>query len=215
MKNVIKLISGLVLTLILVVSCKKDKVEEPITPVNSIEVGNYDNSYNHEVLSSPMILFPNWDAQNLYGYDQDSLDIDQDGSYDLTFRLAMLNPDSIHLLQGNYPNPFPNLSVTPNNSFEIAYTTENYYGGMGAVYAFHWAEFLMQNDAISENHDWWNSFIHMWSENPLGGSVSYGPWYSVSDTGYVAIKQNNKLGWIKIDATVHDTVKVLEYAIQQ
>ena len=145
-----------------------------------------------------------WDSQNLYGTGKDSIDIDGDGGYDMIFSCSLLNADSIHLLNGQEPDPYPYFKVEPRNGYLIQCTEET-ISGLGSVY---WVDALQFNAKITENELWSSIETFLWKENGTPGIPSFGPWYALDDTRYIAFNRLNKLGWIKLDPLDHEHIKI-------
>ncbi|MBL1280447.1 MAG: hypothetical protein COA33_009255 [Fluviicola sp.] len=195
----------------LLFSCQKDQVDPVYT---DILAGEADTSYSVTFLTAPLSINVVYDAQNLYGYGIDSIDIEGDGSYDILIELDLLNPDSLHLLIGQ-PNPFPNCRITTMNDLEIAIDSIPVYVGLGTTAYFKFAAMYQMNDVISISGTWYkNSMVKLWQENPAFPSSTFGEWYSIHAVRYIAIRKNGKYGWMEIDATNHEDPQILSFAIE-
>lgn len=203
---------------IMIVSCNKDTVpnidESTAAKDTEVYAGVYDTTFTHHQFTSPVEIAISWDAQNLYSVGYDSLDIDSDGIYDLYFTLNLLNEDSLHLLNG-MPDPFPSCSVSSLNGFEVAFYSESYLVGMGQYATADFADRLELNERIDLLSDW-DTDLKMWGENPGGAGTSpFGDWYSASSQNYLAIRLNNeKFGWVEVDAFNPKNPKFISFAIQ-
>lgn len=184
--------------------------------MKEVFAGRYDNSFMVHNFNPPLEISINWDAQNLYGYGQDSIDIDLDNNYDLVFQLNIINPDSIHLLNG-MPDPFPNLRIRLKNGFEIAFCTESYYVGLGQTNTANFADTLAMDERVDLLNDWYSgpqNAIAMWQENPGSMNPSYGPWYYTSKLMYIGIRKDKEhCGWIAVDETEPYHPRIAGYAI--
>ena len=203
-----------ILTLGLLFSCKKDE-EGDVVPLfpNVIRAG-VTYALQWDTLNPNLELSINWDSQNLYGTGSDSLDIDGDGDFDLRFECSLLNQDSLHLLGGQEPNPYPYFRITPSNAYTIRTKAEAVPIGMGQTTTVYWVDSLNYDDKIKNDDLWTSSTINLWQENPSGGTISFGPWNSVTSTKYIAFNRLNKLGWIEVDALDRENIIVKSIARQ-
>lgn len=181
--------------------------------------GVYDTSYTfHEII--PFLQIPiTWDSQKLYGFGKDSIDLDENLSYDLIIEVCILNEDSLHLLNGQLPNPFPYTSLSPKNGLEIAYYTESYYIGLGQTGTKNYADTLPYGSRLDLIQNWFNvnetvKRISLWQMNPGSGmNPSFGGWYYALNTKYIGIRMNhNKWGWIEVDISAPDSILFKKYA---
>lgn len=199
---------------LLFVSCKKDGNSSPLFN-NTIKAGVITPVFmTGDTLTPSLELMINWDSQNLYGFGEDSLDFNQDGIIDFRFTCALLNQDSIHLLNGQMPNPFPYFRITGVNGTLVRLRTEEAPIGLGQTTTLYWADTVGYENQISEKNTWGGTTLNMWQENPSPGTMSFGPWYAVSGTRYIGFSRIEKLGWLEIDATNHEQIKVLSVAYQ-
>lgn len=211
----ISVIIGIGLTFI---SCNKDTVpnvdENNASANTEVYAGIYDSTFSYQELGTPLEINMSWDAQNLYGVGNDSLDIDADGSYDLRFTLNLLNEDSLHLVSG-FPNPFPSCFVTSSNGYEVASYEEVFYIGLGQTSTATFADRLDLNERLDLLPEW-ETNLKMWGENPGGaGTPPFGDWYSATSQNYLAIRLNDdKFGWLEVDASNAKNPKFISFAIQ-
>lgn len=185
----------------------------------SVFAGVYDDTFNHYALAPPLEIERIWDSENLYFQGEAFIDIDLDGSHDFKFEIGGYNEKKIN----DYPEIFNHCLLTPFNGFEIAYDTETFYGGMGFVANSEFVRKLDFNEGIDELSTWndgqWEvqNGEHVWVsifyENP--NNMPYGSWYYATDTHYIAIKNNDKYGWIEVDMSDGYFPKIISYAIEQ
>lgn len=202
------------LTLGLIFSCKKDENGdfEPLFQ-NTIKAG-VTFALQWDTINPNVSLSINWDAQNLYGSGSDSIDIDGDGQYDLLFECSLLNPDSLHLLNGQQPNPHPFFSVKPSNGYLIRLATEVADTAIGSSVTVYWADSIGYESKIKNNDLWSGTTVNLWQENATSGTISFGPWYNLSETKYIGFNRLNKLGWIEVDATNRENITFKSLARQ-
>ncbi len=209
-----KLVKSLavVLSAVLLISCSKDGIQK-----KSLIAGDTSEVAFNSVFNPPLELNLTWDEQNLYGNAVDSLDLNQDQLPDVFFRLAILNPDSLHLLNGEMPNPFPSLHIYGRDSlFETAIISETVYVGLGQTAQFHWVDTIQINQIIDESRNWktanyWGE--KLWSENPVS-MLSNGSWFKKSQPGFLAFRLAGSMGWIKLDTQLPENPKIMAFALQ-
>jgi hypothetical protein len=204
-----------------VFSCSKEDpvIPDPVTPAAEVRAGQYDSTYVHHTFSPPMHIGVIMDSLNLYGFGSDSIDIGGDGSYDLVIGLNYLNMDSLHLLGGGLPSPFPGLYLIPENGLELARCKETFYVGLG-TYATAWfADSLAYGERIDTLSNWdsplpWST--SMWQENPNNGMTpSFGAWYDLGAVRYLGIRMpGERYGWIAVDVRDRNDPVFVGYAVE-
>ncbi len=205
-----------ILFIITILSCKKDPLLSNDINETPVYAGIYDTSFNYHEFSPSIAISVTWDSLNLYGYGKDSIDIDLNGSYDIIIDVSFLNYDSIHLLNGS-PNPYPHYGLKLRNGMKVAIYEEFYPIGMGAFGSFVWIDTLQYGKRIDQISEW-NEYecIEMWMKDLPPVALSNGCWYYAESTKYIGIrKDNNKFGWIEIDATDYENLIFVRYAIKK
>lgn len=205
----------LLLGLSLLVSCKKDE-EGDVVPLfpNVIRAG-VKNGLQWDTLNPNLSLTINWDSQNLYGTGADSIDIDDDGDFDLRFECSLLNQDSLHLLNGQEPNPYPYFRITSSNAYSLRTKSESVPIGMGQTTTVYWVDSLNFDDKVKNDDQWSASTLYLWRDNSgQFGVFTNGPWYTISDKKYIAFNRLNKLGWIELDASDWENITIKSIARQ-
>ncbi|MDY0086614.1 MAG: hypothetical protein RBR84_11895 [Bacteroidales bacterium] len=193
-------------------SCNKDNIQK-----KSLIAGDTTDVAVYKSFNPPLEFELIWDEQNLYGNAIDSLDVNQDQLADVFFRLVLLNPDSLHLLNGEMPNPFPSFHIYSHDSvFETATTTETVYVGLGTTTNFYWVDTLNGGQIIDETLQWrpantWGE--KLWSENPVS-MLSNGPWFEKNQPAFLAFRIRGAMGWIKIDTYQTNNPKIIAFALQ-
>jgi hypothetical protein len=196
----------------MLLSCSKDDIPKKTLLAGDTTAAAFNESYN-----PPLELELIWDEQNLYGTAIDSLDLNQDQLHDVFFRLIALNPDSIHLLNGEMPNPFPSLYIYGRDSlFETATIAETVYVGLGTTAQFYWVDTLNAGQIIDETLQWkpaqnWGE--KLWSENPVS-MLTKGPWFEKNQAAFLAFRLRGAMGWIKMDTYQTDNPKIMSFALQ-
>jgi len=180
--------------ILLVSTCKKEA-----DPGEYILAGIIDDSFYHFEFSPDKTIAISWDSLNLYGFGKDSLDLDNDGNFDLVFNLQIINNDSLHLLDG-LPNPFPYLYVIHRNSAGISTLTETFYSGLGSTGTATYANAFMLNDKIYKNGEWSEvdeESQNLWGDNP-SNYYPKGKWFNLNETGFLGVRINEKLAGLRL-----------------
>ena len=113
------------------------------------------------------------------------------------------------------PDPFPSLYVSGNGDYGVATSNESYAIGLGQTATRLWVSALSDGEAIDDCLEWYSIngiHISMWATHPVSG-LSNGPWYS-SGVHYMAIRQYDKYGWVKLDLTDIKNPMILVYSMQ-
>lgn len=210
----------LLILVFFIAGCKK--LNQP--PSTVVILDNQSSSWNITNFTPALNFNVHWDVNDLYGSAEDSLDIDGDNQFDIVFRLKLINQDSIHLLGGGMPNPFPGFSAyCPNSSgWEMATEKELMYAGLGTVVTWYWIKPLIMGYDLT-NHDVWKTSANIWQENPIPFQLSFGPWYSTQDIRYIGLKKNRTFGdiifplysWIELDCTDRQNPKIIRVAVHK
>lgn len=193
-------------------SCNKEE------SVKKVFAGIYDSDFIYREFSPPLEIPVVWDEQNLYGSGSINLDFGSDSSNDYFIKLNVLNMDSIHLIQGNFPNPFPGCYIENAEGVESAVYTEITHQGHGSTITSTWADTIKYGSWIGTNLRWSGSksTVPMWGENPHQYTLpSFGSWYYVRSVRYLGLKYHGKYGWLEVDATEPYHPVFLKFAIQK
>ena len=179
----------------------------------SVFAGVYDYNFNYINLSSSIEIEVTWDDDNLYFQGEKFIDLDMDGTEDLKFKIGGYNQDSIHI---PYPLEFNNCLLTPFNGFEIAYDIEPFYIGLGQSEDINVVRQLSLNEGIDVHDNWYSdsdAWIRMFYEN-YHITMPFGSWYHASGINYIAVRKNNKYGWIEVDMSDGLFPKIQAHAFQ-
>ena len=179
----------------------------------SVFAGVYDENYSYTYLSNPIEIEVSWYDDNLYFQGETFLDIDMDGNEDLKFKIGGYNQDSIHI---PYPLEFNNCLLTPFNGFEIAFDIEPFYVGLGQSMDIDVVRQLSSNDGIDVHNNWYSDsdgWIRMFYEN-YHITMPFGSWYYSSGINYIAVRKNDKHGWIQVDMSDGLFPKIQAHAFQ-
>jgi hypothetical protein len=182
-----------------------DGIDDNIIIPDEVYAGIYDTTFSYTELNPVFIPIIKWDENKLYGNSHDSLDIDNDGNFDLFIKMKLINYDSIHLLTGG-PEYFPMSTFELKNGFEIAMYGEGVFIGHGGGDKTYFVDVLEPNERIDTLSTWYNENelqIKFWAENEGGiGRPPCGEWHGVDSIRYIGIRMDqNKYGWIEIDNT--------------
>lgn len=202
----------ILMSFIMLPSCSKNDIQN-----KTLLAGDTTNVAFYKFFNPPVQLDLTWDEQNLYGNATDSLYFDDYPDFNVFFHLIVLNRDSLHLLEGELPNPFPSLHIYGQDSLlEIATISETAYVGLGTTAKFYWVEALEQGQVIDESSYWKSANYQgekLWSEHPVS-LLSNGPWFEKAQPAFLAFRFKGALGWIKMDTQATDNPKILGFAMQ-
>jgi len=196
----------------MLLSCSKDDIPKKTLLAGDTTAAAFNESYN-----PPLELELIWDEQNLYGTAIDSLDLNQDQLHDVFFRLIALNPDSIHLLNGEMPNPFPSLHIYGRDSlFETATIAETVYVGLGTTAQFYWVDTLNAGQIIDETLQWkpaqnWGE--KLWSENPVSMLQTQGS-NGLDKNGHLPNRKSKDIGFWPAIAIACEKKQLKSYLLQ-
>lgn len=184
---------------------------------NPVYTGLVGIDYDSQTFDPPIDIQLVWDAQNLYGFGIDSLDLDGDLDFDFFLHVSDLNEDSIHLLDGELPNPFPNVKAHTQNGYDLAEYVETYYIGLGQTAEARFGARLDQTYNVA-GHDEWaeadTNYRFLWTESPVGSMYPQGPWYNMSAVHYIGIRKGQREGWVEINAVDYRRPKIMRWALE-
>ncbi|HLN52826.1 MAG TPA: hypothetical protein VK212_03900 [Lentimicrobium sp.] len=211
--------SGILISLILFTlicySCKPDDDEKAKMPVYA---GITNSEMQYTELNPPIAVEVYHDTTNSYYYGSDSIDIEQDGTFDIIIRVGYFDDDTIYYPTQNF---YPFTSLTVKDSIQFATEVEYYPMGLGTTGKIYWIDTLSYNQRIDDINTWYSDYLHqfMWVVPPSYFWGSNGTWYDLSDTEkYIGmrIKRGNeyKYGWIKVFAVSSEVLLFKSFAIQ-
>lgn len=200
-------------------SCQPEDNEPEYVPSeeNPVFAGLVGSQFTSATFDPPMSIQIVWDEQNLYAYGVDSIDLDADLAFDVFFYVYDLNPDSLHLLDGQMPSPFPKVSVEVRNGYDLAHEVETFYIGLGQTAEASFAARFEANANLTTVDDWLDGDAvrrDLWSESPQGSMYPQGPWYEMAALHYLGFRKGNHEGWIEVDATNYRRPKILRWAME-
>jgi len=186
---------------------------------NYVYAGIHDENFIITEFSPNLEIEIVWDDENMYGFGNLSLDIDQNGIDDLIFNLTTYNPETFKKLfneNGSVEKPyyFPSTGITPSDNIEVAFIEVGFYAGLGSYSSNDFVYKINYEDRIDNLPLWKQSYAPMFQENPTY-IFPFGPWYSANGTYYIGIKKENKFGWIEIEMNGLNTFpKISKIAFQ-
>lgn len=209
------LLHYLFIILLIFSSCSKDDIGKIVT------AGIYDSGFIYHEFSPPLkvklILDPITDNY----FWKDSIDINQDGSYDLIINQRIHLPAETGTPTWEH---FPYLRLILKNSIQVATKIESYPVGMGQSNQSYWVDPLNYETLINSNLVWSESdgIRSMWAVPPKGtpGTAPSGAWYYLTnEEKYIGIKMKIgsrfKYGWIKVKVISPEDIQFLNYAIEK
>ncbi|MCB9191347.1 MAG: hypothetical protein H6602_06765 [Flavobacteriales bacterium] len=202
---------------LLISACKKEESSSDLnTPMHA---GHYDSTSIYQSFQPPVSITIQWDSMNLYGSGLDSVDIDFNGVTDLMFSIDLFNFDSAQILGTSaHPNPIPyplpNCILTGTNNFEFCIYSETYGTGLGGTSQVSYVKKLTLGDRIDMENQWGTTEM-IWKHLP--NSLFTPPaseWYNASNSDYIGLKLESRYGWIEIDASDLENLKIKSLAFQ-
>ncbi|MBK8505341.1 MAG: hypothetical protein IPL46_25950 [Saprospiraceae bacterium] len=163
--------------------------------MDEIVIGGSTTEIEPQILDPEVRLLPRFDT--LY-YD---IDLNNDGNQDLTLKaFASQFFGGLALIRSR-------MSLQTNNATTQVLTD-----------SLHFVRMVAQNEIINREDTWeQGEFIMVTASDPccppIGPRGYIGPWRTL-DTGYIAIKQNDCLGWIKAKVNSGSVLCIYEYAWQ-
>jgi hypothetical protein len=207
-----------ILVLLVAFAACEPEEETPVSIDDSnhpVYTGLVGVDYTSQTFDPPIDIQLVWDEQNLYGFGSDSLDLDSDLDFDFFLHVSDLNEDSIHLLDGEMPNPFPNVKVHLENGYDLAEHIETFYIGLGQTADASFASRLDLTYNVA-GHDRWvvedTIYRFLWTESPVGSMYPQGPWYNMSAVHYIGIRKGQREGWVELDVVDYRRPKILRWA---
>lgn len=179
-------------------SCKKDNQDEFLLDSfesSKVYAGVSDTSLFNYTFINPISIDITYDSNNLYGIGSKAIDFDLNGIDDLIIKMNIVNQDSIHLLNGYDPNPFPSCLVESNSSLSVAMVSQQV---MSTTH--YWCDTIVEGQEINSELEWSNINVQLdlWKET---NGVNIGSWSLINGISYIGFKFNDKYGWLEVDAT--------------
>jgi len=199
--------------MLFITACKKTDSRKAIL------AGKYDSDLNFYKFDPDFRVDLVSDSVDNFKSGTDSIDIDQDGSYDLIVQLRIYESkkNDTNLKQEFYP--FCNLMI--KNGLEVATRTETYYIGLGQTSYVNWTDTIPYQNRIDGLTNWSGTDVNrwMWGVPPTSFWGSYGCWYNLVDADkYIGIRMKNnsefKYGWIKVHQISRHDFSFVSYAIE-
>jgi hypothetical protein len=205
----LRILKFFVVGILIMYSCKKEENEKLIF------AGQADSNFIFNSFSIPLKINLNFDSINSLRMGYDSIDIDQDGKYDLIISLKLYN-------NSNLSSNFSNCNLILKNGLEIAIKKEYYPissgGPMGSI---SWADTIRLKQRI-DNISLWStneSSLFLWSEIP-SNTLTQGCWYHIDNPEmYIGLRikklSQYKYGWIRLNNTSRENILLNSFAIEK
>lgn len=214
-----KLLS-LLITLLLVASCNKDKTEvedvpeQPYIYPNSIPAG--DSLFSNLLYTN---IQPDISQSSFNVETYTNFDIDSDGIDDYQFIV-----NSAYPFAGTWFNGCTVRIKTLTSNTEIALGLTGILA-IDSVYLF--PKLYLENDSIENQSEWGTGEIYLsWNGDvpddgcyaPNCPNSSFGPWFGMSDK-YIGVRlDGNRLGWFKVsfpstNVNTGQTIIIHEYGV--
>jgi hypothetical protein len=208
-----RIILQILIFLITLNSCEKDEETQVLA-------GDVNLEMTHCKFNPPLKIQLQIDSVKNTKYGQDSIDINQDGIYDL-FILQNLFIDWDETARLDYG--FYYGKIVSKNGLEIHTKTETYYIGLGQTSDFNWVDTLKYQDRINSRDNWSDPsntvYNFMWAL-PARPTMTNGCWFDILDNErYVGIRMKinseYKYGWLKVNQDSDRNIEIQSYAIEK
>ena len=202
----------LLIILFIFSSCLKDDNEKIVS------AGIYDSDFIYHEFSSPLKVDLKLDSITDNYFWNDSIDINQDGNYELFISHRIhLPPESESPSYEHYPY----FSLTSKNGLQIALKIDYYSLGHGQVNEITFVDTLNYKMRIDNISDWSES-SRMWWVPPINapGTLTNGTWYTLTnEEKFVGIRikigKRYKYGWIKLNVISKEDIQFICFAIEK
>lgn len=204
----------LLLILFLLPACQEDE------PAAIVLAGVYDSRMLYHELNPALELTLTEDALLQVAYGEDSLDLNQDGSFDVIISGRIPLDYKYNKTTTNDTYPFFRLYL--KNTVEVAYEKETYYIGLGQTSSTQWIDTIAYKENVRNITTWTESNIYrfMWVDPPTIFWGTDGPWFNlVNSERYIAIRQlsgsHYRYGWIKVKEASREKIAIASYALEK
>ncbi|HET6555700.1 MAG TPA: hypothetical protein VFG54_00205 [Prolixibacteraceae bacterium] len=201
--------------LLLFSSCQKE--DEPLTPILA---GVVDKAMIYKELNPALQVTLKHDVMRNIDYGKDSMDINQDGSFDII--ISQTNLLSNFSANDNSKDIFPFYSLRVKNGVAIAVIEETYFVVINQISNTFWVDTIAYKANLENITDWSDNYPNIWNyETPPTIFFGYdGPWYGLSnEEKYIAVRIKANLryryGWIKILVNYPQSVSIISYALEE
>lgn len=200
--------------LLFLLACNKDEPKAPVL------AGVFNSSMNYKEWNPAFQVTLQHDAMRNMDYGEDSLDINQDGNYDIIISQKNLLGNPSANANSNDIYPFYNLSV--KNGVAIAVIKETNFTVINRLSNAFWVDTIAYKANLGDITGWSDNFTNILSyATPPTVFFGYdGPWYGLSNKEkYIAMRIHTNLryryGWIKIHVTSPQKISIISYALQK
>lgn len=183
----------------------------------AVYAGIYDTGFIYHEFASPLKVELTFDTLTDNYLGNDSIDIDQDGIYELFISQRIHLPPETGTPSGEH---FPYYRLGLKNGLQVATKMESYYTGHASYNEINWVDTLNYEARIDNRQDWSesNESRTMWTVIPVG-SAPNGPWYKlINEIKYIGIRvkigSQYKYGWIKVNEISREDIQFLSFAIE-
>ncbi len=201
--------------LLILSSCSKEDNGKIVT------AGIYDIDFIYYEFSSPLKVKLKLDTLTDNYIGKDSIDINQDGIYELFISQRIHLPPESGSPSWEH---FPYFRLTLKNGLQVAIKLEYYAVGHGQVNEINWVDTLNYKTRINNNSEWSESniTISMWIVPPVGapGTLPFGTWYNLTnEEKYIGIRMKigsrYKYGWIKVKVNLREDMQFVSFALEK
>ncbi|MGE5395514.1 MAG: hypothetical protein ACM3P1_12290 [Candidatus Saccharibacteria bacterium] len=206
----------LTIILLFLLACNKEE-DEPRTPVLA---GVFNSSMNYKEWNPAFQVTLQHDGMRNMDYGKDSLDINQDGSYDVIISQNNLRFNSS--ANNNSIDIFPFYYLSLKNGLSIAVIKEPNFTVINQLSNAYWVDTIAYKTNLENITNWSDSYSNNLSyATPPTVFFGYdGPWYGLSNKeAYIAMRIHTssryRYGWIKVNVTSPEKVSIISYALEK
>lgn len=194
--------------LFILFACEKDKSTS--IPVLA---GCYDSTYNYYKYLLPLQLDFKWDDQHKFAFADTMFDLnfDQEGN---VFIEASISESENTVTEDFIGRVYPHYNLAFYNGWEVSIYEDIYGMGHGKTSTWNYIDTLCYGKRIDQISKW-STQCSLWHRNSEYFTPSAGGWLHARKTMYVGVRNNDKFGWIEIDATDPLYLKIKSFAIQK
>jgi hypothetical protein len=188
--------------------------QDPRSHQDSVFTGIVNQNMIFQAFDGGYSLSYEWSSCG-YGDVSDSIDLFNDGDFDILLSARFFNQD---LLWSDECCPPPadcwptglKFRISMQNDLELAFYDTTMAEGFPGYLASNFS-LNTRIDTISN----WTEVTHFWT----GTFNLYGPWYRIESDNYIAIRKliedDYKYGWIRIGPAPYSNLVFKDYAIEQ
>jgi hypothetical protein len=205
---------SIIVILLFLFACKKEEDRSPVL------AGVYDSSFLFHEFNPPLKVNLKLDSQSKFYIGADSLDINQDGNFDLIIKQRLY----LDIAKPQYytHETYPYCLLTFRNGLEFSKKMQYYIQGHGTYGTNVGIDTLNYENRIDTISEWSGTDTNaaLWIDPPTSLTSSNGVWFNLRNAEkYIGIrmKVNSqfKYGWIKVSQVMRENISFSSYALEK